>query len=583
MADDQLHTPIITVDGVELTESIDLIEVRIDMGLQVPTRVEMRFLDPHYEHAGESKFKLGTKIVIKWNGVTMATVEITGVSVQQLPGENPEFVVIAHDVSHRMSRGTRIATYQKMKYSQIVQQVVSGNGISVQANDSKQQLEYTMQVDSDLAFVTELANRVGFDWWVDPEETFHFAAPTSSSPLSFEDGQLLSFSVKVTGHHPNTVQVVGWDHLQQQPVKSVAQKVDESDVWATSPMAQKANGNPFGSKTLVSANLAAETIAEANALSESLQTKWASSAVIAKGLSEGHAKLRPGVSITVADFGPLDGTYHVTEVEHVFNGGGFTTRFTAGDRSPSTLVDVLAKSHDVLKQTIEHPSLAVGVVTNINDPDTKNRVRLKFPGLSGEEESAWARVASLGGGAKRGMVFIPEVGDEVLVGFENGDLRQPVVIGGLYSDKSVVPAWDIENGKVSTRRIASRRGHYLEFADGDSPAKQHMLMMLEGDKHRLRLGADRFDIELPQGKPMTIKIGNSKIDIADNGDMTLEARNIFIKAQLNVGIEANAIDIKGKSQTNVTANREVAISAAQVGIDAKAMATIKGTAGVQIN
>jgi uncharacterized protein involved in type VI secretion and phage assembly len=348
-------------------------------------------------------------------------------------------------------------------------------------------------------------------------------------------------------------------------------------------MADKANGSAFGSKTLLSASLAAETAAEADALSKSLQTKWASSAVVAKGVSEGNPKLRPGAAVKVENFGPLDGTYHLTEVEHVFNTSGYSTRFTAGDRSPTGLVDVLAHSHDVLKQTIEHPSLAVGVVTNINDPDKRNRVRLKFPGLSGEEESAWARVASLGGGAKRGMVFIPEVGDEVLVGFENGDLRQPVVIGGLYSDKSVVPNWDIEGGKVTGRRITSRRGHYLEFADGDAPDKQHMLMMLEGNKHKLRLGNDRFDIELPQGKPMTIKIGNSKIDIANNGDMTLEAPNINLKAKLKVNIEASAVDIQGKSQINVAANGKTAISGAQVAVEATAVASIKGNAAVQIN
>ena len=88
---------------------------------------------------------------------------------------------------------------------------------------------------------------------------------------------------------------------------------------------------------------------------------------------------------------------------------------------------------------------------------------------------------------------------------------------------------------------------------------------------------------MPKGKPALVKIGDSKIEIADNGDMTLEAPNIRLKAKLNVEIEANAIGINGKSQSNIKANREVAIEAAQVGIQAKAIATIKGNAGVQIN
>jgi uncharacterized protein involved in type VI secretion and phage assembly len=259
-----------------------------------------------------------------------------------------------------------------------------------------------------------------------------------------------------------------------------------------------------------------------------------------------------------------------------------TTRFTAGDRNPTSLVDVLTGPRGGANTSILQSNLVVGVVTSLNDPDKKNRIRVKFPGLSDKDESAWARIVALGGGEQRGMVFIPEVEDEVLVGFENGDVRQPVVLGGLFSSGDT-PTWDVVNGKVSTRRINSRLGHYMELGDGEQPTGQHILLMLDGEKHKLRLGADRFDIEMPQGKPALIKIGNTKIEVADNGDMTFEAPNIFLKAKLNVTIEANAIGIKGKSQTNIEATREVAISAAQVGIEAKALATIKGNAGVQIN
>jgi uncharacterized protein involved in type VI secretion and phage assembly len=189
----------------------------------------------------------------------------------------------------------------------------------------------------------------------------------------------------------------------------------------------------------------------------------------------------------------------------------------------------------------------------------------------------------LGAGKKRGAVFVPEVGDEVLVGFENGDVRQPVVIGGLYGEKSAIPLWDVKEGKVSGRRITSRRGHYVELADGEQPTAQHILLMLEGEKHRLRLGADRFDLELPQGKPLSIKIGNSSIVIADNGDMTLESGgNINIKAKLKVAIEASSVEILGKSQVSIEAKGKAAFAGTQVAIDGKAQTAIKGGV-VQIN
>ena len=68
-----------------------------------------------------------------------------------------------------------------------------------------------------------------------------------------------------------------------------------------------------------------------------------------------------------------------------------------------------------------------------------------------------------------GSVMIPEVGDEVLVGFEHGDPRQPIILGGLFGNKSTIPDWTVKDGKVSSRRFTSRLGHVWELSDGDEP------------------------------------------------------------------------------------------------------------------
>lgn len=582
-------TPTFKIDGSPLANQfIDaLIEMRFEKAYQVPARCVLRFTDPEYKLAGESWIKLGSVIDINFDEKQLGNVEVTGVAVEQLPGELPELVVTAHDVSHRLARGSTVKTYVQMTYSDIVTAVLGRARVLAGKIDATSGVhDYTLQTETDIAFISELANRVGYDWWVDDAKKFNFTKPVAgTTEVQLGREELHSFSVKATGHRPDSYQVIGWDVVQQAAAKSDAQAVSAASIKPSSTLADLAKSTPFGTAPFVSANVAAGTVAEANAVSSSLQLKGASASVVAKGVSVGDARLRPGAKVKVAGFGPLDGTYHVTEVEHVYGRMGMTSRFVAGDRHPTSLVDVLSHNNGSgsMTQTVGHSGLAVGVVTSLNDPDSRNRVRVKFPGLSDTNESAWARVLSLGGGESRGMVFIPEVGDEVLVGFENNDVRQPVILGGLYNANAAVPSWDVENGKVTARKIQSRTGHYVELADGEGDAKQHIQLMLEGNTHRLRLGKDRFDIELPANKPMTIKIGNSKIDIAGNGDMTLEARNIALKAQLNVTIEANAIDVKGKSQTNVSANREVAISAAQVGIEAKAMATIKGNAGVQIN
>jgi uncharacterized protein involved in type VI secretion and phage assembly len=212
------------------------------------------------------------------------------------------------------------------------------------------------------------------------------------------------------------------------------------------------------------------------------------------------------------------------------------------------------------------------------------RVKVKFAGIGDDVESDWARVLSLGAGASRGAVFQPEINDEVLVGFERGDTRRPVVLGGLYSkpdtfaaDKSID-----DNGKVAYRRVTSRLGHVLELGDGAGPDKQHILLKLGTIGHTLRLGADAMTIDLEQGKPFTLKAGNAKIAIDAQGNIAIEGVKITLKATQDVEIQG--LNVTTKAQVKAaTSGAQVEIKAqAQAELSAGGPTAIKG-AVVQIN
>src|SRR5215471_12325471 len=134
----------------------------------------------------------------------------------------------------------------------------------------------------------------------------------------------------------------------------------------------------------------------------------------------------------------------------------------------SSLVDLL---------TPESPHAAgrmygvvMGIVTNNQDPDKMGRVRVKFPWLSDDHESWWARIATPMAGPGRGIYFLPEVDDEVLIGFEHGDVRSPYVIGGLWNGKDAPPATN-DDGKNNIRMIHSRSGHLVRLDDSDGDEK----------------------------------------------------------------------------------------------------------------
>jgi uncharacterized protein involved in type VI secretion and phage assembly len=113
----------------------------------------------------------------------------------------------------------------------------------------------------------------------------------------------------------------------------------------------------------------------------------------------------------------------------------------------------------------------VGLVTSIDDPDSLGRVRVRFPWLKDDVESRWARIVSFMAGATRGGVFRPEVGDEVLVLFEHGDMRFPYVVGGLWNGQDKMPTERGADGGNDVRLIKSRSGHTIVFDDTSGSEK----------------------------------------------------------------------------------------------------------------
>src|SRR5258708_35196386 len=101
--------------------------------------------------------------------------------------------------------------------------------------------------------------------------------------------------------------------------------------------------------------------------------------------------------------------------------------------------------------------VVVGIVTNNQDPDKMARVRVKFPWLSDDHESWWARIATPMAGSGCGMYFVPEVNDEVLGAFEPGDVCSPYIVGALGKRKDRPPA-DHEDAKNKIRLLHARRG-----------------------------------------------------------------------------------------------------------------------------
>jgi uncharacterized protein involved in type VI secretion and phage assembly len=185
--------------------------------------------------------------------------------------------------------------------------------------------------------------------------------------------------------------------------------------------------------------------------------------------------------------------------------------------------------------------VVVGLVTNNQDPDAIGRVKLRFPWLSDTDESHWARIAAPMAGKDRGTYFLPEVDDEVLVAFEQGDIRFPYVLGGLWNSVDTPPA-DNADGKNPLRLIKSRSGHTIKLNDEDG--KETVEIVDKTGKNSIVIDTASNSITITSDKDITLK--------AANGTIALEAQKVSMKSSADAKVEAGAgMDVKASGTLNL--------------------------------
>lgn len=294
---------------------------------------------------------------------------------------------------------------------------------------------------------------------------------------------------------------------------------------------------------------------------------------------QGNAKARPGTLIEAKGVGKrFEGTLFVTAVSHEIKGGNWITEARFGMDA-----DWFAENRDIVTPPASGflpgvEGLQIGTVIKLDeDPEGEHKVQVALPVMQNQQEGVWARLAKFYGSNGFGSFFIPELGDEVILGYINNDPCHPIVLGSLYSSKNN-PPYDLTKDNC-IKAILTRSKLLLEFDDDKktitltTPANNKIVISDDaqsiliqdqtGNKIELNTGGITMD------SPKDIKISaQGKITLDAIGNIEATAKMDFKAKGLNVSNEADiGFTGKGNATAEVSAAGQTTVKGAIVMIN----------------
>ncbi|MEU0630973.1 VgrG-related protein [Streptomyces sp. NPDC005989] len=568
--------PIVEAPGeLPAAWAAQLVSCVVDENVGLPDTAVLMYRDPDHKLLTATGITIGTPLKISVVTVQervrerLFTGEVTAVELDS--DTTGSFTVVrAFSKAHRLQRGRKVVAFRNMKTADIVRKVASGAGLACGRIEAAPitYKQLTQPNVSDWEFLQYLAGESGAHVRVDDKGLLQFVKPKPASsapspatsatrhPMVLEYGRnLLALRAVLTGGDgADSVEVRGWNIDTKTRLVAREQSIRSDTV---SPgMSPSLAAGAFGPNARMTvADTPYRTQAEATAVAGSVAASVSSGFGEIEAVAEGNPQLRAGLPVALGNVGPaFAGRYTATAVHHVLepNGGYRTTVLVSA--APDRSLAGLTSGSDAPSRGPRMPGLAIGVVTDIREGKTERGwVRLKFPWLDDTYVTDWVRTVQWGGQGGGG-VFSPEVNDEVLVGFEQGLLDSPYVLGGLYNgvDKPSphdVPLVDPTSGKVNRRSLVSRSGNRLELLD--APRGPSGVRLATGDK-RLEVTLDERRSEIAvtvyaRGGTRalsSVTLSSSGITLdAGTGDVNIKGRSVNVNGKTGVTIDGGLLGV----------------------------------------
>ena len=562
----------ILIDGSEISSAYQVKNISVEKEINRIPFAQIVFIDGNaasqdFELSNEDLLIPGKNIEIKAGYHSDDETIFKGIIIKhsiKIWENNSVLIVECRDEAVKMTIGRKSNFYYESKDSDIIEEIIGKyaleSDVEVTSFTNKEMVQYRA---SDWDFIMTRAQINGQICTVDDGKI------TVSKPNLSQDAietvvfgaTLLDFDAEMDARNQfNTITAYGWNPSEQEIVEAEA----------TDP-AISLNGNISVSDLADVINLEnLELKSGGNYNSASLQN-WSDAKSLFQQLSktrgrvkfQGIPTVKPGTMLKLEGVGDrFNGKIFISAVRHEIVDGNWTVDAEFG-MNPKWFSETYDISELPAAGIIPAVSgLQIGVVSQLeSDPDGEDRILVKIPIINNEEQGIWTRIATLDAGNNRGSFFLPEIGDEVIVGFINDDPNHAVILGMLHSSEKPAPF------------TASDDNHEKGFV-----TRSEMKLIFNDDKKSIT-------IETPGGKKVTIDEdagaiviedeNSNKITMDSDGVAIESGKDFSIKATGDCNIEATNINIKANAQFKAegSAGAEVSTSA---------VAVLKGSL-VQIN
>ncbi|WP_329215716.1 phage baseplate assembly protein V [Streptomyces sp. NBC_01485] len=591
-----------------------LVRTEVSTHLLLPTMFALSFADLTGAALDKADLQIGTRVQVRVGsgpGSRLVVGEVTAIE-GYYRGTVGRTVVRGYDLCHRLQRARRTRSFDDATDSDIALRIAREARLPVGEISATETVHaHLLQCNqSDWEFLAQRARETGFEFGMSDGRFYFRKASTPADshkglPELTMPGSLLSFEPRVTaGNLAPEVEVRVWDPLRatllaapSTPTSSATAPTERpqsltevaalfsaaadgplgavaADGQGLQPGEGLAAGEGLGPPPSPTAHVVGTVpVADAEAASAALAASVGGTFAEAEGDAMGDPAIRAGASVKVSGIpGRFPAVWLVTRARHVFDlaENGYHTEFAAGGAHDRSLLGLTSAGG--VADPLRIPGLVCAIVDDIGGDHA--RVRLTLPWLSPDVRTDWAPVVQFGAGRRSGAMFLPEVGDQVLVGFEFGDPRRPYVLGGLVTEHS---AYDLggsavrqgpggADSSVARRGFVSASGNRLVFHDemGEGPKPEQSRIALGTGDGGLGLGVDvvRGSVELacaptdPAGQ-LTIRCGQAgtvNIVTGEGGTVTIDGGDsltlksvgsLTIQSQGTVSLSGASVSLGG--------------------------------------